>query len=221
MADRGQGSGGWVDVTYPISPAMPVWPGQPAIECQPISKIDKPDQAQVSVLKMSVHCGTHIDAPNHFVAGDSDITAAPLSVMSGAVRVCEIDSDGHLTADDLLAFEKRTEPVTAGERLFFRSRNSRRDWTKEPFDKTYAAVDPSLAEALVQRGVDVVGVDYLSVAPFDDPATTHRILLHARVWIIEGLDLREISEGRYEFIAAPLKIVGSDASPLRVLLRPI
>ena len=83
-----------------------------------------------------------------------------------------------------------------------------------------AAVDAEAAQFLAGRGVRVVGVDYLSVAPFGNTVDTHRTLLQAGVWVIEGLDLREVGEGRYEMVALPLKLVGSDASPLRVLLRP-
>lgn len=213
--------GAWVDVTYPIEPAMPVWPGQPTVELDRLASIKKPGDASVSRLSCSVHIGTHVDAPNHFIADDQDITAMPLELMFGPVRVAIIPGEGHITAAAIDHYEQRAGQLEKGQRVLFRTRNSDRDWAQHPFDKTYAAVAPDAAELLVQRGVTLVGVDYLSVAPFEDPATTHRLLLHARVWIIEGLDLRDVEEGDYQMIAAPLKIVGSDASPLRVLLRKI
>ena len=212
---------GWVDVTYPISPDMPSWPGQPDVELRRLSTIQKPGDANVSFLGLSVHTGTHLDAPGHYIGGDDDVAAAPLSIMTGTVRLARIATPGHVTADDIQQYEARTRPLARGQRVMFRTHNSDSDWTREPFNESYAAIAPDAARLLVDRGVDLVGVDYLSVAPFDDPATTHRLLLHARVWVIEGLDLRRVDEGEYDYLAAPLKILGSDASPLRVLLRQI
>lgn len=215
----GTGSGGWIDVTYPIDAAMVTWPGQPVTERTRVGSLDAGDGANVSALRMSVHSGTHMDAPLHFLPGGDDITAAPFDAMFGAVRVARVP-EPMITADAVAACEERLGPLEPGDRIFFRTRNSDRDWLEAPFDEAYVAVEASGAEALVARGVRVVGVDYLSVAPFRDPATTHRTLLSAGVWVIEALDLRRVGEGRYEMAALPLKIRGSDASPLRVLLRP-
>ena len=210
----------WQDITYPISEGMPAWPGQPPVEINNLACIETMGDAAISGLSFSAHTGTHLDAPNHFIEGDDDVTAFPLDLAEGTLRVARVTGDGHATADDLAAYEARTRPLGAGERIAFRTRNSDRDWTKEPFDEDYAAVAPSLAKALIERKADLAAVDYLSVAPFDDPATTHRLLLHARVWVIEGLDLRHVDEGEYAYLALPLKLVGSDASPIRVLIRP-
>jgi arylformamidase len=211
----------WIDVTMPIHPEMPVWPGQPGVDVQRIAKLEKPGGANITGLSMSTHTGTHMDAPLHFIGDDRDITAAPLSLMQGTARVCMVDGDGHLTADDLQAYEQRCGTLEPEAVIFFRTRNSDQDWNHRPFRKDYAAVAPDLARRLVERRAAMVGVDYLSVAPFDDPATTHRILLHARVWVIEGLDLSRVAEGRYHYLAAPLAIRDSDAAPMRVLLRAI
>jgi arylformamidase len=209
-----------MDVTYPIRAGFPVWPGSRPVELDPPGRIEKRGQARVSRLALTTHTGTHLDAPSHFLADGDDITTFPLSCMTGHVRVCEARHPGQLTTDDLLAYERRTTPLTPGDRLFFRTRNSDRDWTREDFDRGYAAVPPDLAELLVRRGIDVIGVDYLSVAPFVDPAPTHLILLEAGVWVMEALDLRSIPEGRYDYVAMPMKLAGSDGAPLRVILRP-
>ena len=211
--------GGWLDVTKPVRPEMVVWPGQPRTERYRLSSMDEGQSSNVSALTMSVHSGTHMDAPLHFLADGSDITAAPFEAMFGPVRVAEIDGV-MITSAGLGAYETRTEALKPGERIFCKTANSSRDWLTEPFDEAYAAVDAEAAQFLAERGVRVVGVDYLSVAPFKNTVDTHRTLLQAGVWVIEGLDLRDIAEGRYEMAALPLKLVGSDASPLRVLLRP-
>ena len=210
---------GWLDVTKPVQPEMVVWPGQPRTERYRLSSLDEGKSSNVSALTMSVHSGTHMDAPLHFLKDGPDITAAPFEAMFGPVRVAEIGG-AMVTPVGLEAYEARTGTLKPGERLFCKTANSSRDWLTEPFDEAYAAVDAEAAQFLVGRGVGVVGVDYLSVAPFKNTVDTHRTLLQAGVWVIEGLDLREIAEGNYEMAALPLKLVGSDASPLRVLLRP-
>ncbi len=210
----------WLDVTHPIQPEMVVWPGQPQTERHRASSINEGKSSNVSILTMSTHTGTHMDAPLHFYKDGADVTAAPFEAMFGTVRVAEI-SGGVVSRAELTAYEKRTEPLKPGERIFFRTTNSHKDWLTEPFDEAYVAVDAEAAQYLVEREIEVVGVDYLSVAPFADTFHTHRTLLGAGVWVIEGLDLRNIQEGHFEMAAMPLKIVGSDASPLRVLLRPV
>ena len=210
----------WFDVTYPIRPEMVVWPGQPQTERRRVSSIDEGEDSNVSVLTLSLHTGTHMDAPLHFYKDGADITAAPFEAMFGPVRVAEV-AGAMVSRDELEAYEKRAGALKPRERIFFKTANSRRDWLTEPFNEDYVAVDDEAARYLVQRDIAVVGVDYLSVAPFFDTFYTHRILLGAEVWVIEGLDLRNIDEGHFEMAALPLKIVGSDASPLRVLLRPL
>ena len=212
---------GWQDVTYPIRGSMPSWPGQPPVELSALSTLTKPGESNVSSLRMSLHTGTHLDAPCHFVGGAGDVTSFPPEMMTGPVRVIDATkADPHIDAATVDRAHD-DESITRGERLFFRTANSRRDWTAEPFDKRYVAVAPDAARRLVELGVAMIGVDYLSVAPFDDPATTHRVLLHAGVWVVEGLDLRAIEAGRYDALCAPLPIEGGDASPLRVMLRAL
>lgn len=210
----------WLDVTYPIQSDMVVWPGQPQTERRRVSSIDDGKSSNVSILTMSTHTGTHMDAPLHFYGDGADVTAAPFEAMFGPVRVAEI-SGGAVSRAELETYEKRAGALKPGERIFFKTKNSERDWLTKPFDESYVAVDADAAKYLVEREIAVVGVDYLSVAPFADTFHTHRALLGAGVWVIEGLDLRDISEGHFEMAAMPLKIVGSDASPLRVLLRPV
>ncbi len=209
---------GWFDVTYPINEKMVRWPGQPPTTLERVSSIAEGDAANVSVLRMSLHTGTHMDAPLHFLADGADITTVPFGVMVGSVRVARIEAES-LSKAQIETYEARAGAFVKGEKVFFRTENSSRPWLEEPFRKDYVAVEAEAARYLADKGILVVGVDYLSVAPFGNPAETHRILLGAGVWIIEGLDLREVDEGRFEMLALPLKIKGSDAAPLRVLLR--
>ena len=208
---------GWLDVTYPFTPRMVHWPGQPPTSLSRVSSITEGEASNVSVLHMSLHTGTHMDAPLHFLAEGADITAAPFEAMFGPVRVATITSS--ISKAQLEAFEARDGALEAGEKVFFKTDNSSRDWLEEPFREDYVAVEADAARYLADKGLLVVGVDYLSVAPFKNTAETHHILLGAGVWVIEGLDLRAVDEGRYDMAALPLKIEGGEAAPLRVLLR--
>ena len=207
----------WQDVSYPITEEMVTWPGQPSVRLESLSRIDD-QSSNVSALYLSLHTGTHMDAPLHFLADASDITAAPYETMFGPVRVAEITGRA-VDRESIVSYEARSAPLGAGERIFFRTENSGSNWLTQPFDESYVAVAPDAAAYLAEKQLITVGVDYLSVAPFTNTADTHRTLLGAGVWIIEGLNLRVITEGRYEMVALPLKITGGDASPVRVLLR--
>ena len=208
----------WIDATMPFHPGMPVWPGQPAVEIERLASLTEPDSCDVSLLRTSVHTGTHMDAFSHFLRDGEDITRMPADRGIGPVRVVAVRGEPHVSADNLekVDAERRIE---RGDRLIFKTRNSGRDWNVEPFDEGYAAVAPDAAGYLADRGVAFVGVDYLSVAPFDDAASTHHILLQAGVCVVEGIRLQHVEPGDYEMIALPLKIEGSDAAPTRVLLR--
>ncbi len=208
----------WLDVTYPITQKMVHWPGQPPVSLSRVSSLAEGAGANVSVLRLSLHTGTHMDAPLHFLAGGADITAAPFEVMFGSVRVAQV-AGGEISVAELETYEARDGAFERGEKVFFRTGNSSRAWLEEPFREDYVAVGADAARYLADKGVLAVGVDYLSVAPFENTAETHRILLGAGVWVIEGLDLRAVDEGRYDMVALPLKIEEGDAAPLRVLLR--
>lgn len=214
-------SDGWLDVTYPIFERMVVWPEQPPVSLPRLSTLTNGDTANVSLIAMSLHTGTHMDAPRHFIEGGADIAAAPLNVMMGPVRIARVDNAESVTEAEVRSFERRSGDLKAGERVFFRTTNSDSDWSAAPFRKDYVALEPDAASYLAAKKLEVVGVDYLSVAPYDDPVETHRILLGSGVWVIEGLDLRFVDEGHFEMLALPLKIVTGEASPLRVLLRPL
>lgn len=211
----------WLDVTHPIKEGMVHWPGQPPVTFSRLKSLQAGDSSNVSALRLSLHTGTHMDAPKHFLEGESDVTAAPLDEMMGALRVADVGEADGVGEAEIRTFEGRAGALGAGERVFFRTKNSQEDWLEQPFFENYVAVEPDGARYLADKGVRVVGVDYLSVAPFDNTAETHRILLGAGVWVIEGLDLREVGEGRYEMLALPLKIETSDASPVRVLIREV
>ncbi|WP_273444518.1 cyclase family protein [Neolewinella agarilytica] len=211
----------WTDVTYPIFPGMTGWPGQPETAFDTLSCIHCGDQAKVTMLHFSAHSGTHMDAPNHFMAEGIDISRAPIHVGLGPVRIAAIDCPAEVKPEHLDAYEARTRPLEAGERLILRTPNSDKAfWLQDPFDTEYRGIGPDAAKWIGRRKLALIGVDYLSVGPFHQGnPQTHRALMSAGVWIIEGVDLRRIDEGDYEMICLPLKLAGSDGSPIRILLK--
>ena len=203
------------DISLTISEDFPTWPGDPPIELKMISQIEKGDLANVTHLSAPVHMGTHVDAPDHFLNNGKTVEDIPLDYLVGSVLVLEVPSSEVITTGDLEAFKIPEET----RRILFKTSNSEY-WKGEQhtFQEDFIALGPDAAARLVEIGVNVVGVDYLSVAPYNEPVPTHKILLEAGVLIIEGLDLSQVSAGEYKLYCLPLKIAGSDGAPARVLL---
>lgn len=168
----------------------------------------------VTRMDLSVHTGTHMDAPLHFIRDGAPMDAMPIEATVGVARVLEIRD-----RTDITRAEIEPHDFQRGERILFKTANSESLWNDDEFHTGYIAIDNEAAKLLVERGVQTVGVDYLSVAPWRDLLAPHITLLGAGVWVIEGLDLRGIAPGLYDMICLPLKIVGSDGSPARVCLR--
>ena len=203
------------DISLTISEDFPTWPGDPPIKLKMISQIDKGDLANVTHLSAPVHMGTHVDAPDHFLNNGNTVEDIPLDFLVGPVLVLEVPSPEVITAGDLDALK-----IPEGtRRIIFKTSNSEY-WKGEQhtFQKNFVALGSDAAARLVELGLNVVGVDYLSVAPYNEPIPTHKILLEAGVLIIEGLDLSRVSAGEYKLYCLPLKIAGSDGAPARVLL---
>ncbi|MCW5876560.1 MAG: cyclase family protein [Anaerolineales bacterium] len=204
------------DVTLDISAELPVWPGDGGILFERIEKIEDGSAANVSRLSMGVHTGTHVDAPYHFIKNGSTAESLSLKTLVGRAYVIHIKDDVGLITPEVL--EAAGIPPRT-RRVLIRTRNSKL-WAKgyKPFTEDYVALDKAAAEYLVKRGVRLVGVDYLSVAPFHDTTPTHVALLKAGTIIVEGLNLSQVSQGRYNFFCLPLKLVGSDGAPARAIL---
>lgn len=203
------------DVTLTISPDLVVWPGDPKIVAERVSKIEEGAVANVTRLELSAHTGTHVDAPFHFLNNGDTVETLSLKLLTGRAYVVHIPDVDLITKE---AIDNADIPPRT-RRVLFKTRNSEY-WAKEhrEFNTNYVALDPAAAEALIQRGVKLVGVDYLSVAPFEDVSPTHNVLLEAGIVIVEGLDLSEVAPGRYTLYCLPLKIAGADGAPARAML---
>ena len=203
------------DISVPISESLAVWPGDSPVSIRQSSHIAKGDNATVSSLTLGAHAGTHVDAPAHFILDGSGVDAVDLDILVGQVIVVEALDVTSLTAS---ALESLSIPH-GFDRILFHTRNSQL-WEKEysTFNKEYVAVPEDGAKWLVSRGFHLVGIDYLSVAPYKYGAPTHRELLSAGIVVVEGLDLRGIRPGVYQMVCLPLSIVGIDGAPARAIL---
>ena len=203
-----------IDVSVPLDANLPNYPGNTPFSLEAIKRIARRDSSNVSTLHMSAHSGTHVDAPRHFFDEGSGTEALPLDMLIGRARVIEVTSRKGVAAEDLAAVD-----LSEDVRVLIKTHNSRL-WGSAEFHADYVGVTESGARHLVDHGIKVVGVDYLSVEEFKRPgAPAHHVLLGAGTIVIEGLNLRDVDPGTYEMYCLPLRVVGSDGAPARVVLR--
>jgi arylformamidase len=193
-----------IDVSVAIRTGMVTYPGDPTVRLERVSSIGDGAIANLTRIDMGAHSGTHVDAPVHFLEGAPGAEQLPLDALLGPCVVVEAAG---------LAETNVAGAPEGAERVLFKTPNSEL-WARDEFQEEFARLDGAGARILVARGVRLVGVDYLSVG--DEEA--HQILLGAGVVPIEGLDLRGVEPGEYFLVCAPLKLVGSDGAPARVLL---
>jgi arylformamidase len=201
------------DVTVPLSKELVVYPGDPHVKINRRTKVNEEDaKYNLSRYSFGSHSGTHVDAPYHLIEGGGTVDKLPLELLIGRARVVEVTAP---CIDETVLEEF---DFTVDARVLFKTRNSYL-WSQKSFVKDYVYITPGAARSLVNDGIKVVGIDYLSVEKFDAEPETHMALLKAGTVIIEGLDLRDVEPGDYELICLPLKIKDGDGSPARVVLR--
>jgi arylformamidase len=201
-----------LDVSVTIRPSMPIYAGDPGVAIELAKAIERGDPANVSRLELGAHTGTHVDAPRHFLpdgAGASELALEPF--IGPCVVVDARTGSGRLDRPVIDALEL---PLGA-PRVLLKTPNSAL-WDHDEFIPKFVRLSADGADALVERGVQTVGIDYLSVG---DPGA-HVQLLSRGVGVIEGLDLRGVDPGEYFLTCLPLKIAGSDGAPARALLWP-
>jgi arylformamidase len=204
------------DISVSIHPKLPVWPGDPQVVLERYRQQSKGDASNDSRLACSVHCGTHIDAPAHFIDKGTTIEQLSLDSLVGSATVVEFPEIDRITPDLL-----ETQQIDAQtDRLLLKTKNSEL-WAdpEHEFYPDFVAVSPESARWIVNRGIKLVGIDYLSIQMFNDAEPlTHRILLEAGVIILEGLNLQDVKAGTYQLICLPLKLAGSEGAPARAIL---
>jgi arylformamidase len=203
-----------IDVTVPLDTSLPVYPGNLPLTVEAVKRLNRGDSSNLSALHLSAHAGTHVDAPYHFFDEAPGPEALPLELLIGRVRVIEIPARRSIGVDDLAGTD-----LSEDIRLLIKTHNSRL-WGSAEFHTDYVGLTESAARHLVERGVKVLGVDYLSVEEYKKPgAPAHRVLLGGGTIVIEGLNLRDVEPGTYEMYCLPLRLVGIDGAPARVVLR--
>lgn len=209
------------DVTVPIFNELPTWPGDPGVELSDWRRLANGDAANVSTLNLGAHTGTHVDAPAHFIEGAGKVEDLDLAVLIGEAEVVAVPEDCRAIDEAFVV----AHCSLGAKRIIFKTRNSA-FWSesKLQFHEDFTYLDLKAAETLVQRGVKLVGIDYLSIEKFDSGKhETHVALLSQGVVILEGLNLGEVPAGRYELICLPLRLRSNlgDGAPARAVLRTL
>jgi arylformamidase len=203
------------DVSVPIVNGMPVWPSDPPLKLTAQSHLsrDKSHTVQVTSIEMGSHTGTHMDAPYHFVEGGRKLDEIPLEELVGPAMVIHIAGVPSITLKHLTSLVWNDV-----RRVLFKTDNSEH-WNDGTFYEKFVYLEPDAAEFLVQQGVRLVGIDYLSIDPYkSEKHPTHFVLLPRNVVIIEGLNLSHVPPGVYQMVALPLRLLSGDGAPARVIL---
>jgi arylformamidase len=200
------------DLSVSIYTGMLKWPDDPRVILTQATSMKNGEQYNLSLLTCGTHVGTHIDAPYHFTEAGKTVDQLSLYDLIGAALVVHIDAD-RITAEAL-----RTVDLKAYKRILFKTRNSELLKTGA-FNPEYVSLDYSAAELLVNNGVRVIGIDYLSIEAFESKTqAVHKLLTENDMIILESLDLSNVEPGAYVLIALPLKLKNCDGAPARVVL---
>lgn len=202
----------WIDITLPIQADYPSWPGDTPFSIIHNTKTDKGVNVNISTIQTSCHFGTHIDAPKHFIDEGPTIETMALDMLIGPCRVYQLDCPKVISESDL-----RDLDFDQVQRVLFKTANSQRI-NDSQFHRDYIGLDVSASQFLLNKRIRLIGTDYYSVAAPGQAAPVHQMLLGSNVVLLEGLDLGNVTQGDYQLLALPMKIVGSDGAPARVLL---
>jgi arylformamidase len=203
------------DISLTLSPQSVRWVTAQPLELIERKRMSRGDTNNSSSIHTSVHAGTHVDAPFHFVPDGLTIESLPLETFIGPARVCAVMPGTHITAADVAAAGLQGET-----RVLFKTRNSTL-LKVGVYDASFAPFSVDSAKALVDLGLKLVGLDYLSAAAANEQVPVHRAFLDHGVILLEGIDLSDVPPGRYELFCPPVKLAGSDGAPCRAVLREL
>ncbi|OGR80342.1 MAG: arylformamidase [Elusimicrobia bacterium RIFCSPLOWO2_02_FULL_39_32] len=204
-----------IDISIEIKNGMVHWPDNPPVSIKRILDLKRKDSCTLSLISMGSHTGTHMDAPVHFLKNGQGIDKMPLDAVLGKARVIEIKDPEAIKVKELIKYK-----IRSGERILFKTRNSKQCWKTNSFIKNFVYISKEAAQFLGKLKVKTVGIDYLSVGGYaKNGVEIHRTLISSKIWIIEGLNLSKVKPGRYDLICLPLKILDGDGSPARAILK--
>jgi arylformamidase len=211
---------GWYDITVSLNQGLIYFPTDP-VPPKIYRLHDRALGAKVtmSMLEIISHTGTHIDAPLHFIADGESISDMPLDATVGPARVIAIKD-----RESIKAAELKKHNIKKGERILFKTRNSPLGYAGEKFSDDYCYLDDDGADYLVERGVRLVGIDFITIGTIkrmENITHTHEALLGAGIYIMEDCALDGVPPGEYELLCLPLPVYKGDAAPCRAILRPL
>jgi len=201
------------DISMTIESGMISWPSDGSVMVERVRSMDKGDRLNQSRLDLSAHTGTHIDAPVHFLQGGFGVDSLPLDVLIGPAAVVHVPGVQAIGAAEL----KKANIQSGTDRLLLKTDNGKLLEQSE-FSQDFSYITLDGAGYLIDHGIRLVGIDYLSVAEYGSGESVHKALLSEGIIIVEGLDLREVPSGSYRMSALPLKVGGCDGAPARVIL---
>jgi len=207
------------DISLSIHENTITWPDDPFFKKELSSSIDKGDEANVTEISMGTHSGTHIDAPHHFLNNNITTDSIPLDILMGESLVIEVTSENLIEPKDIENID-----FSGIIRVLFKTKNSILwESSHHKFNKNFISLGMRAAELLVEKGIKLIGIDYLSIESYyaEEGNPVHKLLLKNNIIILEGLNLYNINEGIYELICLPLKLSETEGSPARAILREI
>ncbi|MGQ9592805.1 MAG: cyclase family protein [Planctomycetota bacterium] len=203
----------WIDVSVPLEAGRPSWPGDEPFRYEETDRIATGAEANCARMSLSVHFGTHIDAPYHFIEGGKTVDELDLDLFVGPCLVVDVSG-----VEALIEPEHLAEEVPSGtRRLFVKSRNGP-DLRDAKFRTDYVAFSPEAARWLAARDVRLLGFDYFSIASYGAQVPAHVAFLEAGGAIVECVDLSDVAPGEYQLACLPLRIRGSGGAPARAIL---
>lgn len=206
------------DISRPLANDLAPWPGDTDFRFKLTCPIGAVSPVNVGAISMSVHNGTHADAPFHFSNDGRTIETMPLHNYIGPAVVVDLSAKfssrrGTILIADLQPAERH---IRKSRRLLIKT-NCFPDITK--FPDWIPVLAPETVEWLGEMQLNLLGVDVPSVDPIDSKElSNHHVLRGNEIVIIESLDLKEIESGTYNLAALPLRVVGGDAAPVRAVL---
>lgn len=203
-----------IDISVPLSNKTHQWPGvHHELKLDKIKQINNGDHCNLSRVQMSLHSGTHIDAPSHYLDNGETIDNIEVSRLCGVAYVFDLTHLHRISAEDIDINKAENASI-----YLLKTSNSN-IWQQGKFNKDYVHIDEGCAEKLAAIGLTLVGIDYLSIEEFESELhTVHKTLLSKGIIILEGLNLSSIEEGKYELYCLPLNICNAEAAPARAVL---
>lgn len=203
-----------IDISVSIDKNIPVWPTASKPQYQQNLSLKKGHSANDSTLHMNLHTGTHIDAPSHFIKNGKTVDSLDPKIFIGPVFVAHFPKAKEIGVEEL----KKLKTPKNTERILFKTSNSALWGGTSKFNKNYVGITTGGAKWLTKNNFKLIGVDYLSIAKYDDAVKVHCILLGKGVVLLEGIDLSKVKSGVYNLMCLPIKLANLEAAPVRAIL---